>query len=361
MFRRVSGQGAQDLLVIAYAFDPKSMVFSHQYQVICKLAEKFERIYVIANEVDEGAIKPNNVKIFDLKWKSKKWLRNFWALYESALPIMFRSRKLVIFSFMTETHSMLLGPVTRVLRIKHVLWYAHTSSPFRLKVAAKLVDRILTSTQESIPDHLENRTLPIGQMVDFAKFTFYEDRNYAKKNTWIHVGRIDPSKEIEVLITLFIRQLATNPESKFLIVGQATPGNESYESDLRARYVSNIQSGQIVFKGKQSHDQVRELLNQSDLFIHSFRGSLDKSLVEATMSGITVITRNDAYLKAFGGLNGEFEVDNAAQAYLQSQIYCWKNLSDHELLLLAKRRLDIALSSHSINEWIEKLTSELRR
>ena len=109
------------------------------------------------------------------------------------------------------------------------------------------------------------------------------------------------------------------------------------------------------------NEQVRLIQEFSDLVIHSFRGSLDKSLVEATMSGITVITRNDAYLKAFGGLNGEFEVDNAAQAYLQSQIYCWKNLSDHELLLLAKRRLDIALSSHSINEWIEKLTSELRR
>jgi glycosyltransferase involved in cell wall biosynthesis len=361
MFRRVSGQGAQNLLVIAYAFDPKSMVFSHQYQIICKLAEKFRQVYVIANDVNFRALKPENVKLFDLKWTSSSTFRNFRTLYKFTLPILFRNRNVVLFSFMTETHSMVLAPVTRMLGIKHILWYAHVSSPIRVKVAARLIDRILTSTTESIPANLKKRALAIGQMVDSNLFEFYGQRNYSKKSRWIHVGRIDPSKEIETLIIFFIGQLNINPYSVFLIVGEATEGNKDYEREIRARFAAEIEAGRIVFKGRQTHDQIKLLLNQSDLFIHCFRGSLDKSLVEATMSGITVITRNDAYLSVFGGLNEELKLELGTQAFIQYEINRWKSASSKDLELLAKKRADIALSNHSLNRWVEKLTAELKR
>jgi glycosyltransferase involved in cell wall biosynthesis len=198
-------------------------------------------------------------------------------------------------------------------------------------------------------------------MVDYSQFEFLENRNYDNRNRWIHVGRIDPSKKIDDLITTFIRQLEEHPESKFLIVGQATPGNESYENALKAKYKSETESGRIVFMGKQSHNQIRELLNHSDLFIHCFQGSLDKSLVEATMSGITVITCNDAYLSEFGGLNRDLRFDLNALEILQKEIDCWRNLSSHELLLLARKRSSHALSRHSLKEWLGKLVVELNK
>lgn len=349
------------MLVIAYAFDPKSMVFSHQYQVICKLAEKFGQVYVIANHVDERASKPENVKLFDLKWTSSNVFGNFLALYKFTLPILFRNRHVVIFSFMTETHSMILAPITRMLGIKHILWYAHVSSPIRVRVAARLIDRILTSTTDSVPASLKERAIAIGQMVDSNLFEFYGQRNYSEKSRWIHVGRIDPSKEIETLILFFIGQLAINPHSIFLIVGEATAGNENYEREIRARYSAEIEAGRIVFKGRQTREQIKLLLNQSDLFIHCFRGSLDKSLVEATMSGITVITRNDAYLNVFGGLNNELKFKSDVQAFLEYELDCWRSASSKDLALLSKRRADIALSNHSLNRWVEKLTAELKR
>lgn len=361
MFKRVSGQGAQDLLVIAYAFDPKSMVFSHQYQVICKLAETFRQVYVIANDVNGEALKPENVKLFDLKWASSNSFGNFLALYRFTMPIIFRNCNLVIFSFMTETHSMVLAPVTRLLSIKHILWYAHVSSPIRVRVAARLTDRVLTSTTESIPANLKKRALAIGQMVDSNFFQFYGQRDYSEKSRWIHVGRIDPSKEIETLILFFIDQLKINPNSIFLIVGKATASNENYEREIRARYSAEIEAGRIVFKGRQTHEQIKTLLNQSDLFIHCFRGSLDKSLVEATMSGITVITRNDAYLNEFGGLNDELKLELGTQAFIQREIDRWKNAPSEDLQLLAKKRANIAQANHSLNRWVKKLNDELRR
>ncbi|NCV45238.1 MAG: M20/M25/M40 family metallo-hydrolase [Actinobacteria bacterium] len=81
------------------------------------------------------ALKPENVKLFDLKWTSSNAFGNFLALYKFTLPILFQNRNVVIFSFMTETHSMALAPVTRMLGIKHILWYAHVSSPIRVRVS----------------------------------------------------------------------------------------------------------------------------------------------------------------------------------------------------------------------------------
>jgi len=362
MFKRVSNRSAQDLLVIAYAFDPTSMVFSHQYRLICKLSEEFKHVFVLANEVDPTAEKPKNVTTLDLKWKPKKKLRNAFYLYQAFFSVYSKCPNFILFSFMTETHSMALGPLTKLMNIRHVLWYAHVSSPLRFRIAKQFVNRIVTSTLESIPPNLKNsnnQVVAIGQMVDDKTFHFNKLRDYGRKYRWIHVGRIDPSKKIEYLIFLFKRHLEKYPSSTFHIIGKSTIGNRDYEGALKSSFSSEIASGQLIFKGKQTQVQIKDILDESDLFIHAFLGSLDKSLIEATMSGITVITQNKAYLKHFGSLKNSPLIEDNAMDFLQSEIDFWYETNANQLELTAVRRSEVARSSHSMNQWIENLVREL--
>jgi len=363
MFKHVSSRSPLDILVIAYAFDPKSMVFSHQYQIICKLSEEFRNVYLIANEVDYTCAKPQNIEIFDLKWGRSNSFKKFFRLYRAFFSVFLKNPKFVLFSFMTETHSMALGPFTSLFGIRHILWYAHTSCSARVRIATRFANKILTSTSDSFPLEVENsksKLFPIGQMVDETKFIFNQDRNYKDRDKWIHVGRVDPSKEIETIIELFKYYLNISPTANLNIVGKSTQGNEYYEESLKAKYSDDISKGKITFSGKQSQAQVRNLLYESDLFIHSFRGSLDKALVEATMTGITVITKNNSYIREFGRLSDRKHLDEKGVDFLQSEIDCWHQLEAEQLKLVALRRSEIAYSGHSLGQWIQKLVAELK-
>lgn len=364
MLNRVANQRAESLLIIAYAFDPESMVFSHQFQIISRLSEQFRHVFVLANKVNQKAVKPNNITTFDLKWKQGSPIKNLIHLYGAFFSVIFRSRKIVLFSFMTETHSMAVGPFTRMFQIPHIIWYAHTSSPIRLKIAGKFANRILTSTSDSFPVKLESlkkKVRAIGQMVNPKTFKFNRERDYESKDRWIHVGRIDPSKKIESLILLFQEHLKDFPDATLTLVGKSTPGNESYEEYLRNRYFDEISSGHIIFKGKQSQTQISSLLNQSDLFIHGFQGSLDKALIEATMSGVSVITFNLAYLREFGGLRNNSLVDENDMNFLRREVKLWSSLAGNQVKAIALRRYQIATSLHSLDQWIEKLVCELKK
>ena len=47
-------------------------------------------------------------------------------------------------------------------------------------------------------------------------------------------------------------------------------------------------------------EQIPKTLGEHNIFIHAFRGSLDKSILEATAVGLPVVTQNNEYLKLFG-------------------------------------------------------------
>ena len=100
-----------------------------------------------------------------------------------------------------------------------------------------------------------------------------------------------------------------------------------------------------------------EILQTYDCFIHSFQGSLDKTIVEATFSGLPVITINNEYRKIFGG----WDLINTGMN---------NSLKDEALLLLKldgdkrqseiNRRYEVAVEQHELTGWIDRLVSILK-
>lgn len=343
------------LLVFAYEFNPESMIFAHQFKVITELSSSFERVVLIVNSSKNDSRLPSNIKIYESNWGQSFLLFSIFRLYLFFFKTVISSKPDVIFSFMTETQAALISPFSKILGIRHVLWYAHVATPTRLKFAKFFVDRILTSTPDSI-SFSSRKVIPIGQMIDDADFPWCENRDYSRKENWIHVGRIDPSKNIDFLIETFLAFQLVNRKMTLTLVGLSTPKYIYYENYLKKKYQSAIEVGSVIFLGRKTAKEISKLLQKSDLFFHAFEGSLDKSLIEATFSGVTVITKNESYLREFGPLSAPFSKN---PNYLYQEIENWLNHNPEYLKDVAEKRRLVASKSHSFANWILKVEYEL--
>ena len=100
-----------------------------------------------------------------------------------------------------------------------------------------------------------------------------------------------------------------------------------------------------------------EILQTYDCFIHSFQGSLDKTIVEATFSGLPVITINNEYRKIFGSwdLSGT-GMNNS----LKDEAQLLLNLDGSKRESEVDRRYEVALKQHELTGWIDRLVSILK-
>ena len=343
-------------MIINYAMDEYHPVFPHQIKIVRELSRYFEDVYVITNayKVPKVAL-PKHIYVCNLNWKPRQPVSNLLKLLIEFIKLIKVRRVDIVFSHMTEVHSAILAPFTKLLAIPHILWYAHKSLSKWLLWNSLFIDKIITSTRDSCPLK-SKKVVAIGQSVDETVFKFTTNRNYAKKSKWVHVGRIDPSKKIHTLIKLFLSQTKVGSRALLDFVGESTPNNLDYSRSLfklRGDYPD-----QINFLGKKNQKEVNEILEKSDLFIHAFQGSLDKSLVEAVMNGISVVSCNHEFIKEFGSLSAP-NLNATDEDLLLEEIAHFMSMSAQELAEIAAKRYEVAITRHSLSSWMRKLILEL--
>lgn len=346
------------LLVINYAMDDKDAVFPHQIEVVRELAlsRHFQKILVITNSRSSEMNLPSCVEVFDLKWQRNKNLRNIFAFLRIFFLIFFRERNFHIFSHMTEVQSALISPLSRLFGLKHFLWYAHKSrSPFLLWNSI-WVDKIFTSTRASCPIQ-SKKVVPIGQAIKENLFPEKTHRDFSKSEKWIHVGRIDPSKGIDKITEIFSRFKDYYPNMTLTFIGGPTAGNEDYFLEVQELAI-RVGAERISFLGSLTQPEISRYLQDSDLFIHSFQGSLDKTLVEAVFSGIPIVTCNLEFHKEFTTY-GVFERKTSDEEFLYWSVEEFLKASPQTRKLVAKQNREIAIKDHSLHMWISRLIYEM--
>jgi len=344
-----------NLLVINYAMDEKHQVFSHQIDLVNKLASHFDSVTVLTGHVGVCRIS-ENIQVINFKWVAGKRVSSLLRFLRIFLKIVIKNRYSVLFSHMTSTHSAFVSPITKLLRLKHYLWYAHASNGVYLRVSKLLTNGIITSTSGSCP--LKGKKIhPIGQSIDKNKFEKQQQTHFPIKNL-IHTGRLDPSKNIYLIIE-GVESLRKNySELTLEIVG--SPSSDLYKQhtqDLISKFSSNQYSSWLKFTSYIPRVDLPKLLRDKDGFIHSFQGSLDKTLVEATFSGLPVITINREYLNIFGSWGSG---DNYDDLTLESEALALFKMSEDEIKCEVDRRYVLAVSQHEVTGWVDRLVKILK-
>jgi len=121
--------------------------------------------------------------------------------------------------------------------------------------------------------------------------SFVSSFGLAGKRVVLYLGRINPTKGIEVLIRSFSSVATRVPDAQLVIAGPATGTNETtYRDDLETLVADLAISGRVTFTGRLSEDDKLAALQGCDLLVlPSFYEPYGIVLLEAAAHGKAVI------------------------------------------------------------------------
>ena len=330
--------------------DELSQVFSHQIGIVNELSKSFDKVTVLTGKIGSYKVSPN-VRVFSSNWQSRKRLSSAVKLMFVFLRLLVLNRFSVIFSHMTSVQAALISPITRILRIKHLLWYTHTSDNFALRVCNLFTNGILTATAGSCPLS-GSKVHVIGHSIDTRIFKRKSSPNFPIAS-FVHVGRFDPSKNIRLIIeTLQNLRVKKNGVSFTNIGLPSGEANTNYYQNIISEFDRDKSSSWVKFEGSVPRQTLPNLLNNFDCFIHAFNGSLDKAVLEATFIGLPVVTINPEYKKIFGS----WDKNNRVNEYtLFEELSFLLNLTKEELNTELDRRYQIAQKDYELEGWARRV------
>lgn len=342
------------LLLFNYAMDENSQLFSHQKIVAEKLLGHFDFIDVIT-VYKASDIFSDKLSVSSTGWENGKPLLNILKFYKKAIPKLFKHRRGYVFSHMTEVQSFLIAIICRVLGIRHVLWYAHKSkSPF-LYLAYPFIDVIATSTKGSCPIE-SKRVKTIGQAIDAEIFNMPQTAPSIPPLRWYHIGRLDPSKNLEAIIDClsYFRDLGI-PLSLDLFGTPSSNVHLEYARNVR----DNLCKGKdwVKFHGAVNKKDIPKIANDHDGFIHAYMGSLDKAVLEAVFARRVVISCNPEFMKEFSSHSSDVSIPENILKDLLGDLF---SSSQENVLTEIERRYDLVMKRHELNRWIQELTTIIK-
>jgi hypothetical protein len=165
---------------------------------------------------------------------------------------------------------------------------------------------------------------------------------------------MDRSKNLGEIISAVDALRVRFPLLTLNLVGNpSTPESVDYVNDLKTSWEKALKNSWLTFEAAIPRAQVPDKLMQNDIFVHAFSGSLDKSLVEATLTGMPVVTVNQEYMKEFGAWR-------SGNGSLSSELTALLENSESEVRREVHSRVLLGVNNHSFANWILRLSSILR-
>jgi hypothetical protein len=337
---------------------PTSLVFAHQRDMVFALAKHFQSIHVFTPEPSADKL-PKNVKVSHLIWDNNAIFANVFRIYKLLLPTLLRHRDAVVFSHMTDVHAALISPLTWILRMRHVLWYAHATNSIYLIWSSFFVSKIVSSTSGSCNLKINKDKIRfINQGISTEDFPYFNHKSFNLDKAFYY-GRLDQSKNIHLLLELTKICNALKIPISIDIYGKPTNNDsEKYLENLKFSPIAKTIDTKVKFKGSIQRRNVSQVADNYGLFVNLFTGSLDKTLIETTFLGIPVITWNQEYCSQFGTWSKK--PIRASLEFIMDEIESLRKLNSMALQIEVASRSKKAIELHSFDGWIERLVTLLK-
>ncbi|MFZ6015898.1 MAG: glycosyltransferase [Patescibacteria group bacterium] len=289
-----SSQSRQiNLLICVEAVDANDPLMGHFTTWLAKAADEFAKITVLALRVGEYDL-PANISVHRLKEKYRSGiisrLETLINLYRYS--IKFRKQYNAVFSRGEPKYIIFCGWLWRLMGKKVVLFFAHYKTSRLAKIANKIANVTVTSVPEAA---IGLKAIPIGQAIDSEKFkprAISHDPHGVKK--FLVFGRVSQAKRVVEIVEAF--KQANVSDATLTIVGK--PLTEEYAQKVR----QEIAGAESISWVEESvpYAKVPALYHDYDVLINATPGSLDKTIVEAAMSGLLVIASSNGYGRLLG-------------------------------------------------------------
>lgn len=230
------------------------------------------------------------------------------------------------------------------------IWYeAGEVSPL-LSATLPFVTFVFTSSSEGYHSGGDKKRI-VGHGIDVHKFSPLSRPKHDGTFRIVTGGHISRAKDYGTLIRAFAT-LADSVDTplKLSIVGAPKAGENEYAEEVRTLVRSYGLGEMVTFMGPMKNQDVVKLYRESDLFVSVYlKGQIEKSLAEATATGLPVVTSNRAF-EDFAGEYDSFvffpEGDDAVLAERLRHILTMSFEARHTLGLAFAR---IAVRDHSLD------------
>lgn len=347
------------LLVITQKvdIDDDNLGFFHHW--LEKLAEKSEKLYVICLWQGRSEL-PSNVTVLSLgKEKGYSKFRQFLRLQKFLLNYIKDADG--IFVHMCPIYAILSFPLAKIFRKKMLLWYVHKSVNWELRLAEKLVDKILTASIESCRLKNRKKIEVVGHGIDSGLFkprynsngTNYYANAPNKKFKILSTGRISPIKDQKTLIEA-VDILVNEKNFKALELEFIGSPVEDYEKEYLEKLKNLVKEKKlenyITFLQGISFNGMPGYYQDADLVVNlSHTGSIDKVVLEAMACERPVLTCNEAFTDI---LDNKYLFRKKDPRDLAEKMINLREVGKDE------RLREIVVKNHNLDNLIDKIISE---
>ena len=351
-----------NLLLFNLAVDADDPVLGFTTSWIQALAKHCDTIHVIT--MKQGRLElPDNVKVYSVgKERGYSDPRRAIEFYRHLIRILANNSIDACFAHMIPLFAVMGAPLLKIKGIPIILWYAHGHVSPMLRLAEKLVNKIVTSTPEGCRLN-SGKIQVIGQGINTNQF-YRESRKLffsSKHIELLYVGRISPVKKIEVIVEALAMLIERNRQLAFSlkIVGPALDEEaKKYEKYLRDKARELGIEYAVIFTGGVPYKEVVEFYRNARFILNpSQTGSMDKTLLEGICAGAIPITSNIAYKDGLLSINPIlYTSENTPRAFCDGVENIIK-LENFEIDDIIAKCEDWVSRNHSLDSLSDKLLS----
>jgi len=280
------------LLIITQKVDENDDILGFFHRWIEEFAKHCEHVTVICLYKGEYHL-PDNVKVLSLgKEEGVSRLTYLVRFYR----YIWNERKNYdnVFVHMNQEYVLLGGIFWRLLKKRSALWYNHTVGTFETRLAGRIVNIAFHTSPYAYTAQFPNaRRMPAG--ID-TKYFKSDEKITRTPYSILYIGRIDPVKNVDVLIKA-VKILDEKGVSFTLnIYGGATPEDEDYFNTVKELSSEISMKGKVVFHDATPNYKTPAIYSAHEIFVNlTPAGNYDKTVLEALACETAVLVSSKAF------------------------------------------------------------------
>ena len=342
------------LVFVTQQVDPEHPALAATIPKIAALAQRLDEVVVLADAAVPGTLPANcRVRTFGAGSKAGRGLR-----FERALAAELRDRPLGVVAHMAPVFAVLAAPLARPLGVPVVLWYTHWHASPTLRVAARLVNAIVSVDRRSFPFD-SPKVRAIGHGIDVTEFEC-ASRDPHEGLRALVLGRYSEAKGLGVVLRALRVALDRGLDVRLEAHGPALNDAERAHRDELGRLAAELELGDRAVLGDAvPRRDLPALFASSDVLVNNMRaGAPDKVVYEAAASCLPVLASNPVFDTLIGD---DARFDREDPASLADALARFAELEPRARAERGQALREQVELDHSVQSWAERLIDVVER